>query len=100
MGLSQWSYSLDSHYENSSTISNTCRNILKSCVECIDNIYINDHEILTNENFYFIKIESMVKFQQKNFICFFLKNNIYDANLYIMIFFFIKNLKINKQISF
>ncbi|CAB4374678.1 unnamed protein product [Rhizophagus irregularis] len=57
MGLSQWSYSLDSHYENSSTISNTCRNILKSCVECIDNIYINAPEILTHENFYFIEIE-------------------------------------------
>ncbi|GBC06037.1 hypothetical protein RclHR1_06580009 [Rhizophagus clarus] len=57
MGLSQWIYSLDSHYENSSTISNTCRNILKSYVECIDNIYTNAPEILTRESYEFIKIE-------------------------------------------
>ncbi|RIA97147.1 hypothetical protein C1645_855070 [Glomus cerebriforme] len=57
MGLSQWIYSLDSHYENSSTISDKCRNILKNCVECIDNIYLNTPEILTRENFEFIEIE-------------------------------------------
>jgi hypothetical protein len=83
MGLSQWIYSLDSHYENSSTISNKCRNILKSCVECIDNIYIKAPEIFTRENFEFIEIEGMVNFNEE-FLSFFKKNpSTCDANLFM-----------------
>ncbi|CAI2162417.1 7458_t:CDS:2 [Funneliformis geosporum] len=57
MGLSQWIYSLDRHYDNSGTISNDCRNILKNCVDCIKNTYFNTPELFTREIFEFVENE-------------------------------------------
>ncbi|CAG8587726.1 13751_t:CDS:2 [Funneliformis mosseae] len=57
MGSSQWIYSLDRHYDNSGTISNDCRNILKNYVDCIMDTYSNTPELITREVFEFVEIE-------------------------------------------